>query len=459
MPPSIPGNSGGPLVNSAGQVIGVNTAVNAEAQGLGFAIPIDVAKPIMQQALDGQQLVRPWIGVYYVADRRGAGRRAGPAGRLRRPHRHGRTASGQASSRAARPRRPGCRPGDIIVAIDGEQLDAETDLSTLDPAARAGRHDHPPRPARQLDAEIEVTLGELPAGRARPAQARRRMQRRLDRVEGAVDRRLRLAHPDLDLVRPASGRSPPARPGDRPGQRLDQVERAALDDLAHQVVQRRRSRRWPRASSRRRRPARSARSTRSTSNGWAVSFSSGWTPWRASNRMPSRLSRSGNASSLIGAPPRRRRAAFARSVPRRGRARCRRRTSTASATVAAVPSTRSSGLAPPSSSPRNRLRLVPTSTGSPPSSSLSSLSRCSSSRLSLGRSSRSRCRGRRSDPVARHPARLGRRDRPPAARPPRSRTPRPDSPRRPGCASGRGARPRAAAAARFRDRGARPTRR
>ena len=62
-----PGNSGGPLVNSAGQVIGVNTAVSAQAQGLGFAIPIDVAKPIMQQALDGQPLARPWIGVYYQA--------------------------------------------------------------------------------------------------------------------------------------------------------------------------------------------------------------------------------------------------------------------------------------------------------------------------------------------------------------------------------------------------------
>ena len=60
-----PGNSGGPLVNSAGQVIGVNTAVNADAQGVGFSIPIDVAKPIMQQALDGKELVRPWIGVYY----------------------------------------------------------------------------------------------------------------------------------------------------------------------------------------------------------------------------------------------------------------------------------------------------------------------------------------------------------------------------------------------------------
>jgi S1-C subfamily serine protease len=61
-----PGNSGGPLLDSAGQVIGINTAVNQEAQGIGFAIPIDVAKPIMAQALAGEELRRPWIGVYFV---------------------------------------------------------------------------------------------------------------------------------------------------------------------------------------------------------------------------------------------------------------------------------------------------------------------------------------------------------------------------------------------------------
>jgi S1-C subfamily serine protease len=60
-----PGNSGGALVNSAGQVIGVNTAVAGNAQGIGFAIPINVAKPIMRQAVAGEKLARPWIGIYY----------------------------------------------------------------------------------------------------------------------------------------------------------------------------------------------------------------------------------------------------------------------------------------------------------------------------------------------------------------------------------------------------------
>ncbi len=60
-----PGNSGGALVDSNGQVIGINTAVAGQAQGIGFAIPIDIAKPIMHQAVAGQQLARPYLGVVY----------------------------------------------------------------------------------------------------------------------------------------------------------------------------------------------------------------------------------------------------------------------------------------------------------------------------------------------------------------------------------------------------------
>ncbi len=62
-----PGNSGGPLIDADGRVIGVSTAIAQSAQGLGFAIPIDVAKPILQQALAGEKLSRPYIGIAYMA--------------------------------------------------------------------------------------------------------------------------------------------------------------------------------------------------------------------------------------------------------------------------------------------------------------------------------------------------------------------------------------------------------
>lgn len=62
-----PGNSGGALVDSGGALIGINTAIAGDAQGIGFAIPINLARPIMQQAIDGESLSRPWMGVYYTA--------------------------------------------------------------------------------------------------------------------------------------------------------------------------------------------------------------------------------------------------------------------------------------------------------------------------------------------------------------------------------------------------------
>ncbi len=62
-----PGNSGGPLVDETGSVIGVSTAFAEGAQGIFFAIPINIAKPIMRQAIAGEELTRPWIGIVYVA--------------------------------------------------------------------------------------------------------------------------------------------------------------------------------------------------------------------------------------------------------------------------------------------------------------------------------------------------------------------------------------------------------
>jgi S1-C subfamily serine protease len=157
-----PGNSGGPLLNSAGQVIGVNTAVASSAQGIGFAIPIDVAKPIMQQALAGQQLSRPWIGVYYVPINKqlateqklsvdqGAWIKA-PSG------------AGQAVIAGSPAAKAGLQDGDIITAVDGQAVDGAHDLSTRivphapgDTVTFTVLRDGASR-------EVRITLGTLPA--------------------------------------------------------------------------------------------------------------------------------------------------------------------------------------------------------------------------------------------------------------------------------------------------------
>lgn len=58
-----PGNSGGPLLNLKGQVIGINTAIIARGQGIGFAIPIDMARDIVAQLKDKGEVTRGWLGV------------------------------------------------------------------------------------------------------------------------------------------------------------------------------------------------------------------------------------------------------------------------------------------------------------------------------------------------------------------------------------------------------------
>ena len=159
-----PGNSGGPLVNSAGQVIGVNTAVSTspEGVGIGFAIPIDFAKPIMEQAVAGEPLVRPWIGVFYLPiDPALAAEEGLPVeyGALLATSLGG----GDPIVDGSPAERAGLRAGDVIVAVDGEQISERRDLSTLLLGYRPGDTITLRVLRESSTTQVQVTLGELPA--------------------------------------------------------------------------------------------------------------------------------------------------------------------------------------------------------------------------------------------------------------------------------------------------------
>jgi S1-C subfamily serine protease len=125
-----PGNSGGPLVDATGAVVGINTAVATDSSGIGFAIPIDIARPIMDQAKAGEQLSRPWIGIRFESiDQKVKKERSLTVdnGALVTAGSGSGTAI-QADSPAAK---AGLKDGDIITAINGITIDGEHPLDAL----------------------------------------------------------------------------------------------------------------------------------------------------------------------------------------------------------------------------------------------------------------------------------------------------------------------------------------
>ena len=126
-----PGNSGGPLLNLAGEVVGINTAVSSEAQSVGFAIPINSVKRIIESVQKTGRIVRPWLGVRYQV----VTPRLAEANNL--PVNYGALIlRGQSPDElAVVPGSPADKAGleenDIILEIDGKKLEDKDSLAKL----------------------------------------------------------------------------------------------------------------------------------------------------------------------------------------------------------------------------------------------------------------------------------------------------------------------------------------
>jgi S1-C subfamily serine protease len=117
-----PGNSGGPLLDAQGRVIGINTAIRADAMGIGFAIPINKAKTISTQLARGEKVAHPYLGVQMVTltPEIAAENNSDPNALFQIPTLNGvlvvRVLPNTAASTA------GMRRGDVILEVNGDAI-------------------------------------------------------------------------------------------------------------------------------------------------------------------------------------------------------------------------------------------------------------------------------------------------------------------------------------------------
>jgi serine protease Do len=149
-----PGNSGGPLLNLRGQVVGINAAVRANANSIGFAIPINMVKQLLPMLLRDGKIQRSAIGVRVDAVN------TVEAGRLKRPDRKGAWVKSVLPGGPAE--RAGIAPDDVIVAFDGKLISDPNELRWLASIAGVNRSASVRVARGERVFDLRVTLSELP---------------------------------------------------------------------------------------------------------------------------------------------------------------------------------------------------------------------------------------------------------------------------------------------------------
>jgi Do/DeqQ family serine protease len=221
-----PGNSGGPLLNLDGRVIGINTAIVSTGQGIGFAIPITMARDIMTQLIARGRVVRGWLGVV-IQDltpelAAGFGVKEDAGVLVAEVMKDG-------PADAA-----GLRPGDVITGFGGSAIKDVTDLQKRVAAVEPGRptpimvmRDHTPL-------ALSVKVGEQPTDEAMAAAERGEDVLGLT-VEPLTPETAQQNHLSVRsglLVTEVAPGSPGAEAGIKPGDAIVEVNRRPVADAA-----------------------------------------------------------------------------------------------------------------------------------------------------------------------------------------------------------------------------------
>jgi serine protease Do len=156
-----PGNSGGPLLNLKGEVVGINTAIRGDgAQGIGFAIPINMAKRLLPMILRDGHVTRSALGIHIMDTRQLTGEDRTALGIA--PNAVVTGAVIRAVLQGEPADRAGLAAGDIIQAFDGQPIQRAAHLQWLASTAGVGRNVTIRALRGDKSFEVQVTLTALP---------------------------------------------------------------------------------------------------------------------------------------------------------------------------------------------------------------------------------------------------------------------------------------------------------
>jgi len=148
-----PGNSGGPLLNLRGEVVGINTAINPQANTIGFAVPSNLAQSILPQLREAGHVVRGWLGVAVQPITKEL------AEAFDLPARKGALVSQVTPGSPADD--AGIERGDVIVRFDGDEVEEMRDLPRLVAATPVGKEADVEVIRKGKRRTVEVEIGKL----------------------------------------------------------------------------------------------------------------------------------------------------------------------------------------------------------------------------------------------------------------------------------------------------------
>jgi serine protease Do len=153
--PINPGNSGGPLFNMKGEMVGINTAIVASGQGIGFAIPIDLARPLIPQLVNTGAVTRGYLGVNVQSVTPDL------AKALKLGERQGALVAEVVPDGPAA--KAGIRQGDVIVGFNGESIKDSHDLPAIVAKSPVGQEATVTLRRDGNTQKVSVAIGKLPS--------------------------------------------------------------------------------------------------------------------------------------------------------------------------------------------------------------------------------------------------------------------------------------------------------